>query len=637
MCGIVGFLELRRTTGSLEPRVRKMSACLVHRGPDGDGHWVDDEAGIAFGHRRLAIIDLSDLAKQPMHSHDGRWVVTYNGEIYNFKVLRDELAAAGATFASRSDTEVLLEAIAAWGVPKTLERLDGMFGFAVWDRRERRLWLARDRFGEKPLYYTAESYRQFAFASELRPLETLADLDRSVDPEGLAEYLRYCAVPAPRSIYRSIRKLEPGQWVSITATGERKSGMYFRAIDSIERASKQSSLKGEEALDAIDEALSRSVKSRLVADVPVGAFLSAGIDSSLVTALMQKSGHGKVKTFTVGVAGYADDEAPLARRTSELLGTDHTEIYIGPKDALGLVDNLSSVYDEPYASTCQIPTWFVARLARQHVTVVLTGDAGDELFGGYTRHLTARRNNDVLSRLPMIVRRLGGFTSGMLSSALRAPRFSSHTRRQAMRMLTASELLNAGGIDGEYRTLVSAWQKPSMALMDKRPYKAREWPTVSDFAPAQATYIDTMTYLPDEILTNMDRATMSVSLEARVPFLNRDLFEVAWRVENGEKWQGQRGKVIMRKLARRYLPPEIFERKKTGFSVPVHEWMRGEMRDWVESMLSESALRDVGVFDPTIVRALWRDHLEGYSWDVLLWPILVFQGWASGRRAQIAA
>ena len=630
MCGIAGYIQLRPTDTALEPTVRRMTERIQHRGPDGDGFWFDESARIGLGHRRLAIIDLSVGGAQPRVSRSGRWVISYNGEIYNFPDLRAELEQRGVTFGSRSDTEVLVEAVSEWGVLATLERLEGMFAFALWDRDERRLWLARDRFGEKPLYYTADSYRQFAFASEMRPLETLDDLERTLDPEALSEYLRYTAVPPPFSIYRSVRKLEPGEWLSISSSGERRSGFYFHTDQAIAAAAQEPALEGEEALDAIEAALRQSVRKRLVADVPVGAFLSAGIDSSLIVAMMRQEGHPKVKTFTVGIEGYQDDEAPLAKRTAALLATDHTELYVNGKDALDLVEDLSTIYDEPYASPGQIPSCFVARLAHSQVKVVLSGDAGDELFGGYTRYLTARRNHDVLSRMPRIVRRLGGFASSVLSAQLTAPRFSRRTRRQGMRMLTASRLLDGPGLDAEYRTLISAWLKPSMALRDKREFSTRAWPEVASFPPAQASYIDMMTYLP-ELLTNVDRSTMAVGLEARVPFLDRALFDVAWRVKDDEKWQGQQGKVILRRLAKRYLPEEIWSRRKTGFSVPVDEWMRRELRDWVEPLISESALGAVGVFDSKLVRALWKDHLEGGRCETLLWPILIYQSWATRR------
>lgn len=633
MCGIAGYLQLRHADVALEPVVRRMADRIVHRGPDGEGFWVDADARVAFAHTRLAILDLSEGGAQPRVSHSRRFVVTYNGEIYNNAELRVELEGHGVRFDSRSDTEVLVEAIATWGVLGALERLEGMFAFAVWDREERRLWLARDRFGEKPLYYTAPSYAEFAFASELRPLETLQDLDRTVDAEALSEYLRFSAVPAPFSIYKAVRKLEPGAWMSISATGERRSGFYFSAQEEIGSARREGLLRDEAALDAVDAALQRSVRSRLVADVPVGAFLSAGIDSSLVVAMMQHAGHGKVKTFTIGIAGYPDNEAPLAQRTAALLGTDHTELYVTAASARDLLTELPTTYDEPYASSGQIPSCFVARLARTKVKVVLTGDAGDELFGGYTRHLTARRNHQILSRMPTALRRVAATASSLLSSSLMKPSFSSRTRREAMRVMAASELLRGPGVDAEYRTLVSAWIKPSVILRDKRTSPTRAWPEVTSFAPAQAAYHDMMSYLPNTILTNVDRATMSVGLESRVPFLDRDLFRTAWRVEDDAKWQGQQGKVILRRLARRYLPEEIAGRRKTGFSVPIDRWMREEVRDWVEALISKDALSRVGAFDEGIVHALWRDHLDGRRCDTALWPVLTYQAWSMSRGA----
>ncbi len=607
-----------------------MTGRIEHRGPDGEGFWFDENARVGLGHRRLAILDLSEGGVQPRRSQSGRWIISYNGEIYNAGELREDLEKHGTVFQSRSDTEVLVEAISEWGVLATLGRVEGMFAFAAWDRDERLLWLSRDRFGEKPLYYTADSYRHFAFSSEMRPLETLQDLDRTPDPEALSEYLRFTTVPAPFSIYRSVRKLEPGEWMSISTSAERRSGFYFHTHEAVAAALQKPSLEGQAALDAVDAALRTSLRARLVADVPVGAFLSAGIDSSLIVAMMRQEGLSSVKTFTVGIEGYANNEAPLAKRTAALLETDHTELYVGAKDALDLVDRLPTIYDEPYASPGQIPSCFVARLASNHVKVVLSGDGGDELFGGYSRYLTARRNHAILSRMPRIVRRVGGFASSLLSSQLVAPRFSRHARRHAMRMLAASELLNGPGLDAEYRTLISAWLKPSMALQDKREFPTRAWPQVTTFPPAQASYIDMMTDMP-ELLTNVDRSTMAVGLEARVPFLDRNLFDVAWRVKNEAKWQGKQGKVILRELAKRYLPEEIWGRKKTGFSVPVDQWMRADLRDWVESLISEDAIARVGVFDSTLVRALWRDHLEGAQCETLLWPVLAYQSWARSR------
>lgn len=632
MCGILGIFDFARPGDHpLAERLQHMGSQLQHRGPNGHGTWCDDRAGIGLGHRRLAILDLSEAAAQPMPSACERFVLTFNGEIYNFNVLREELSERGRSFRSRSDTEVLLEAIATWGVTHALQKIEGMFAFAVWDRQTRTLWLARDRFGEKPLYYTSSGGR-FAFASELRALETLPNFDRAIDPQALSEFLRFGYVPAPLSIYANVEKLCPGAWLRVDENGHVTSGTFFSVEEAIAEARREGPLDEARGLGLLEDALRASVRARIVADVPVGVFLSAGIDSSLITALMQREARGRVQTFSIGLRGATNDEAPLAARTAKLLGTDHAELYVGVDHALDVVQRLHEIYDEPFADSSQIPTYLVSQLARNHVKVVLTGDAGDELFGGYTRHFTVGKLHRRLAPIPRALRTAGSRAASIAARGLLRPLAQGPSRRVGWKLLSAARLLGSQSLADDYRRLLLHWMDPSMALVDKTVRPTRAWRRIDGSIEEQAAFFDTVTYLPDDILTKVDRATMASGIEGRVPFLDRSVSRIAWRLVPSSKWRAGRGKIVLRALARKYLPEEVATRPKTGFSIPVAAWLRGPMRDWVESILSRRALRDVGVFNPSVIRMVWDDHLRGHSYEHLLWPVLVYQGWATRGR-----
>ena len=638
MCGLAGTLDLARQTAEddLRARVARMAATLVHRGPDSEGTWVDAAAGIAFGHRRLAIIDLSPTGHQPMVSADGRFVIAYNGETYNFRELRRELEARGTTFRGHSDTEVALEAIAAWGIEDGLSRLNGMFAFALWDRTERRLHLVRDRLGIKPLYYGRQG-DSFLFASELRALRAHPAFAAEIDRDALALYMRHNVVPAPRSIFRGIHKLAPGTLLTLDAEGQGAPRPYWSLREVAERG-REGGQRGDtkEVAEELDELLRDAVKRRMIADVPLGVFLSCGTDSSLVAALMQAQSRVPIKTFTIGHPAADFDEAKDAKRVAHHLGTDHHELYVGADDALAVVARLPAYYDEPFADSSQIPTFLVSQMARREVIVALSGDGGDEMFGGYERHLWCER----------IARHTGGWPGWLKRSAasgLRAlspdgwDRLAARLPAAWRRRSTGDKLHKlAGVIDAHdaaeiYRGLVSHWRDDGIVIgghPERGPVSDRPaWPDLPDFT-RQIMYLDAVTYLPDDILTKVDRASMAVSLEARVPLLDHRVVEFAWRQPLGHMISGGRGKHILREVLYRYVPRALIEREKMGFAVPLHEWLRGPLRDWSEALLDEARLAREGFFAPAPVRAVWREHLSGRrNRHHELWDVLMFQAW----------
>jgi asparagine synthase (glutamine-hydrolysing) len=614
-----------------------MADTLTHRGPDDRGVWVDATPGVGLGFRRLSIVDLSPAGHQPMQSRDGRFVLVFNGEIYDHVALRTELEASGTRFRGRSDTEVLLEAIATWGVARTLKRANGMFALACWDRAERRLVLARDRFGEKPLYYGWLG-RTFVFGSELKALRAHPAFTGSIDPGALTQYFRYACVPAPRSIYRGIAKLVPGTWVSIDPThpgDEPEPQPYWSAVDAALAAARSPVAPGD-APDAVEAALRASVGLRMVADVAVGAFLSGGTDSSLTVALMQAQNSRPIRTFTIGFDAVGYDEAARARAIAAHLGTDHTELYVTSTEAQGVVPRLATIYDEPFADSSQIPTLLVSELARRNVTVALSDDGGDELFGGYTRYFTLERlrrwsglphaarasvaallRSQPPSRWDRIVRGAARVVPGRGAPA--QPGDKVHKLAGSLRV----------GRDEVYRSLVECWDTPPV-LGGTEPASVvappADWPVASTIEWAMLA--DTLTYLPDDLLTKVDRASMAVSLEARVPMLDPGVFDVAWRLPLEAKVQGRSGKRVLHDVLGRHLPPSLIGGPKTGFGVPFGDWLRGPMRDWAEDLLDERRLRSDGYLDAAAVRAAWDEHRSGrHDRRHRLWAVLMFQAW----------
>jgi asparagine synthase (glutamine-hydrolysing) len=639
MCGIAGFLSGSNLPGDAANTLQRMTSAIAYRGPDDSGAWLDEQAGVALGHRRLAIIDLSPAGHQPMESASGRYVLTYNGEIYNYEEIRREIEATGAApdWRGHSDTEVIVAAFDKWGIRSTLDRLNGMFAFAVWDRQTRKLTLARDRLGEKPLYY-GRMGDSFLFGSELKALTCHPAFKRDVDREALTLLLRHNYVPAPHSIWRGIQKLLPGHFVEVDEGG-RKIGQpeAYWSLNEVARAGISAPLaEGPHLADDLEGLLKDAVGLRMVADVPLGAFLSGGTDSSLVVALMQAQSAKPVRTFTIGFHEEGYNEAVHAKAVARHLGTDHTELYVTPADALALVPRLPAMWDEPFSDSSQIPTFLVSEMTRQHVTVSLSGDAGDELFGGYNRYFLANRIWNATSSLPNGARKL-------LANLLRAPASAAAadmvTRIMPQRyrfkglqdrMPKIAQVIEQNSPETLYRALVSHFTDPAQLVLggsEPETVLTREGPAFQDFRE-QMMYLDTLTYLPDDILAKVDRASMAVSLESRVPFLDHRVVEYAWRLPMSAKIQGMKGKHILRQILHRHVPEALMERPKMGFGVPLDSWLVGPLRDWAEDLLDERRIRSEGFFDPVKVRQLWEENLSGRRrWHNHLWDLLMFQAW----------
>ncbi len=638
MCGIAGFVDVARRSSNEELRSSAiaMTDAICYRGPDDSGTWVDASAGVALGHRRLAVIDLSQSGRQPMTSVSGRYVIVYNGELYNYRELRSELV--GVT--SQSDTAVMLAAFEQWGLDRALDYFNGMFAFALWDTAERKLHLARDRFGEKPLYYGLIGGR-FFFASELKAMRALPWFEAEIDRTALTLFTRHNYVPSPYSIYRGIRKLPPGcaQTFSVNSCELSAPTKYWDARQVAARAM-AAPFRGtdDDAFAELDRLLRNSVLLRTVSDVPLGAFLSGGIDSSIVVAVMQAQLSRPVRTFSIGFhqAGY--DEATQAKAVALHLGTDHTELYLTPKDALAVVARLAKIYDEPFADSSQIPTHLVSRVAREHVAVSLSGDGGDEIFGGYTRYAWAERVWQRLSAVPL--KSHVGKAFGKLSSGPAQRRLQTFARMLPIgirRWLGAdslaklSAILKAPDLDSAYVHFVAHWADPGPVLSGQGPASTNFSDTERSIAAEplrQMMFRDTVSYLPDDILTKLDRASMAVSLESRVPFLDARVFEFAWSLPLSFHFRSGKSKWLLRQLLKKYIPAELVERPKKGFSVPVGAWLKGPLREWAESLLDERVLRDGGYLRPDAIRAKWLEHVSGRrDWSSHLWIVLIFQQW----------
>lgn len=652
MCGIVGVVRNgAHSSFSLNEVVQAMTEPLAHRGPDDDGAWVDEDAGVALGFRRLAILDLSPTGHQPMMSPDDELVIVFNGEIYNHLELRRalEVTNRGIAFRGTSDTEILLAAIQTWGVEDAIRRSRGMFAFALWDRRARSLTLARDRLGEKPLYY-GQLGTSFVFASELKALRRHPEWRGAIDRDAIVAFMRYQYIPAPQSIYAGIYKLPPGTMLTLPAgrSGAEATASYYWSLQDVTLGGAWQPFRGswEEAVERTDALLRDAVRHQMLSDVPLGALLSGGVDSSAIVGAMQaEAGSTRIKTFTIGFHEHGYDEAHYARAVANHLGTDHTELYVTAQQAIDVIPRLSFIYDEPFADASAIPTVLVYELAKRSVTVALTGDGGDELFGGYSRYRHGANLARISHASPRAVR---ASVSQLLTSispamwdrgasalSLIAPILS---RRQIGNMVhRVAALLTEPNPVAMYRRSVSDWTEPTSLVLAAISPEAigagwsdpSGWPDLRQWM----MYTDLSTYLPDNILVKSDRASMSTSVESRSPFLDHHLVEFAASLPIEWKIKGSETKRILRNVLARYVPPVLTDRPKQGFVVPIGEWLRGPLRDWAEDLLSESRLRDENLIDPAAVRATWQEHVSSdRDWQRRLWNVLMFQAWFAEQR-----
>lgn len=639
MCGLTGFMQAGVDTDRLVQIAQTMADRMVHRGPDGQGVWTDIDVGLALAHRRLAVLDLSPTGHQPMSSEGRRWVVAYNGEIYNHLDMRQALEAANMapTWRGHSDTETFLACIEAWGVEETLKRSVGMFAIVLWDRDRRELWLARDRLGEKPLYYGWQG-DTFLFGSELKALRAHPAFNAAVDRGALALLLRHNYVPEPYSIWQGIHKLLPGTFVRLRQ-GERvaEPQAYWSLGEVAERGTAQPFQGSDaEALDALEAVLGSAVQGQMVADVPLGALLSGGIDSTLITALMQTRSSRPVRTFTIGFDEKEYDEAVHARAVAARLGTDHTELRLSPQDALDLIPRLPDIYDEPFADSSQLPTHLVMKLARQHVTVALSGDAGDELFGGYNRYSFLPKVWAAFGRVPAPLRTAGLGLATRIPGTIGSITRASHVGNKIDKVRRVFDG-PARNIDDLYVTLVGEWENPAGMVIDGvMPANLLDdrtrWPRLAS-PVARMMVLDAMTYLPGDILTKVDRAAMAVSLETRAPFLDQHVVEFAWSLPMHMKLRDGKGKWLLRQLLDRHVPRPLIERPKQGFGIPLDDWLRGPLREWAEALLSEERLRREGYLHPTLIRRTWERHVRGeVSAGYRLWSVLMFQAWLESQQ-----
>jgi asparagine synthase (glutamine-hydrolysing) len=642
MCGIAGLvLGQNCSDDQLRQRVKAMNAAIAHRGPDGDGIWTEANAGVALAHRRLAIVDLSETGAQPMVSGSGRFVITYNGEIYNFPVLRKQLETEDVIFRGGSDTEVLLNAWERWGAARTLSTLNGMFAFAIWDRQERCLTLARDHFGIKPLVWRHSPEGVF-FASELKALLRDPSCPRDIDPASVAAYLRHGNVPAPWTIFANIQKLEPGSMLTWRPGEAPSITQYWSPVSAaVEGENNPYTLPFDRLVDHGEALIGDAVGQQLMGDVPLGAFLSGGIDSSLVSALMQQRVGNKIDTFTIGFSEPAWDESSHASAVASHLGTRHHTLMTSGDEALSLVDEIAGIYDEPFADSSQLPTLLLSRLVRKHVSVALSGDGGDEVFAGYERYGWGLKLAQYQDRVPSLLRQsaatiAGHLPTGFINTLLRAS--GSHRNNIGHKAQRAAALGAAGDFVSGYRQFLSQTNDPSVFLRTPGEHQpaayAKETTNSIRSSLVRMQVIDALSYLPDDILVKVDRASMSTGLEVRVPLLDHRIWTWASRISPQDRRAGANGKSLLRAVLKRHVPEALFSRPKAGFAVPLASWLRLELRPLAEGLLEPSRLEQAGIFNVSAVRKIWTSHLDGSQDHApLLWSILIFESWRRGLSA----
>lgn len=637
MCGIVGFWDTkhRNTQEQLLHTVTRMRDMIVHRGPDGAGNWVDATTGIAFGHRRLAIVDLTEHGHQPMSSASGRYVITYNGEVYNHQDIKQQLVAANyaPTWQGHSDTEVILAAFEAWGIEAALQKFVGMFAIALWDRQEKLLYLIRDRMGEKPLYYGwTDDY--LLFGSELKALKAHFAWKQSIDQNAVGLLLQYNCIPAPYTIYQNMHKLEPGHMLVINQDKNVIEQEYWQLKDIINDTSRKNNYADPaHAVNELEVKLNDAVRLQMLADVPVGAFLSGGLDSSTIVSLMQAQSSKPIKTFTVGFTDASYNEAEHAKAIAAHLQTQHTELYLSPEHTQAIIPDLANFYDEPFADSSQLPTYIIAKLTREHVTVSLSGDGGDELFAGYNRYTWTPNIWRKISRLPRPLRILLSKMLQILSPmqwdkifmrcGMLLPKIAQQ-RNPGDKLHKLARLLDSASPYEIYFKLLTHWDATQSNVLLKN--------LLTDLNTASLTenmmYIDSKRYLPDDILVKVDRAAMAVNLETRIPFLDHRVVEFAWSLPLDLKIRDGQSKWIVSQLLNRYVPAELYTRPKMGFGVPIDQWLRGPLREWAQDLLTDSMLSKHGFLNASAIQQKWREHLSGArNWQYHLWDVLIFQSW----------